>query len=196
MVRRSRSLHGERDLTRRADQVPIFPRYGNRMVAVNPALVRSVEIVLNWRYLVRDSGRFDCCSGYLIMRGDEPNPTSPEEACAIISAILETFVPQERRKLLTITLTVPCVRYELPHNPLVVLGNLVLTLKEMGFHIYVMCAEVDEICVRWKLHEKCYQWPGNDWTHLFDVSKEEWDERVRKKEIFVGSLPPSVTTIA
>ncbi|KAF2463066.1 uncharacterized protein BDR25DRAFT_307971 [Lindgomyces ingoldianus] len=87
------------------------------------------------------------------------------------------------------------VRYVL-HPFLANLGDLVYGLRDRGFKIRVS-QQPRRMKKKKKKHatgQKIYASPGKDWTHLFDISKEEWKEKAKSKTLFgyVVNLKPPI----
>ncbi|KAF2735841.1 hypothetical protein EJ04DRAFT_575820 [Polyplosphaeria fusca] len=94
------------------------------------------------------------------------------------------------RQACEITLVVRTGTTYVLHPLLVNVGSIVYKLRGEGFTVRVeQQNKKKKKKKRPSSSDTTYAFPGKDWTHLFNVSKEEWDERARNKTLYNELVP-------
>jgi hypothetical protein len=143
--------------------------------------ITDVGLLDDWRYFPSSDGDSGDTTDALV----ESWPPEGSTIAHIDVLSLISHIP-----MCEITIVVRTGTSNILHPLLVNVGNIVFKLRKEGFSVRV------EQERKGKKKKKrytglTYDYPGKDWTHIFDVSKEEWDERVRTHTLCVRSnLPP------
>ncbi|ORY17500.1 hypothetical protein BCR34DRAFT_40007 [Clohesyomyces aquaticus] len=75
------------------------------------------------------------------------------------------------------------------HPHIANIGDLVYGLRERGFKVRVAQLPPGSKKKKKRMRpDQVYPIPRTEWTHLFDISKEEWAERVKSKTLYVSDI--------
>ncbi|KAF2117020.1 hypothetical protein BDV96DRAFT_571423 [Lophiotrema nucula] len=102
------------------------------------------------------------------------------------AAIIDVLSLVPNKQACEVAIVIRTGIHAIKHPLLVNLGGILFRLRDEGFTVEVLQrARKKGKKKRSVADGKCYKFPGSDWTSLFDMSREKWNEKVKTKTISV-----------